>query len=561
MSAQWFQQILWLSLRVYPVTGESTGLGMHNWFDFISDLVIGFTLLVTAFTMLAVLPGQKMLFRLKSLVYPVGILTLACGAAYLSNVLFYWYQIHWLSVLIRTAAVGISVAGAIQLITAITELRTLGGYAGSGKLTENIPDANVQENKKVPDMQKETRNENYSRSTTGKSDKQEIFEQAKRELQIKESEERFRSLVESSPNAIVLTDQHGLIRLVNRQTEVLFGYERSELIGKPIETMLPERFRTNHLDHRDSFYRSPQTRPMGIGRDLFGLHKKGHEIPVEIGLTPLRSQDKLMILSTIVDITERKRNEEKLLQKNEELERFNEELKARTAQLVQSEKMSALGTLIAGVAHELNNPITGILNYSQYCRRNVPQDGKLVEVLDDLIFEAKRCAEIVSNLLTYSYVSSGISEKEIKETANVNDVIKRVCTIFAHLLKNIDLSVETEKDLPPFHIQANKLQQVVSNILKNSIDAIESRTDKEIRIQAFQDSDQCHLIIGDNGTGIPEDVIPKIFDPFYTTKDVGKGTGLGLSVCKSIVEEYDGKISLETEINKGTRFHITFPKR
>jgi len=410
-------------------------------------------------------------------------------------------------------------------------------------------------------MQKETRNENYSRSTTGKSDKQEIFEQAKRELQIKESEERFRSLVESSPNAIVLTDQHGLIRLVNRQTEVLFGYERSELIGKPIETMLPERFRTNHLDHRDSFYRSPQTRPMGIGRDLFGLHKKGHEIPVEIGLTPLRSQDKLMILSTIVDITERKRNEEKLLQKNEELERFNEELKARTAQLVQSEKMSALGTLIAGVAHELNNPITGILNYSQYCRRNVPQDGKLVEVLDDLIFEAKRCAEIVSNLLTYSYVSSGISEKEIKETANVNDVIKRVCTIFAHLLKNIDLSVETEKDLPPFHIQANKLQQVVSNILKNSIDAIESRTDKEIRIQAFQDSDQCHLIIGDNGTGIPEDVIPKIFDPFYTTKDVGKGTGLGLSVCKSIVEEYDGKISLETEINKGTRFHITFPKR
>ena len=385
------------------------------------------------------------------------------------------------------------------------------------------------------------------------------YEREKRENQIKESEERFRLLVESAPYAIVLTDDEGGIRLINRQTEALFGYERNELIGKPIETLLPTRFRPNHFGYRNSFYHDPQTRPMGVGRDLYGLHKDGYEIPVEIGLTPLRSQDKVMVLSTIVDITERKKNEEKLLLKNEELARYNEELKARTSQLIQSEKMSALGTLIAGVAHELNNPITGILNYAQYCKKNVAPDSKLIEVLDDLVFETKRCAEIVKNLLTYSYFTSVGEQSPTTETANVKEIIKRVCSLFAHLLNDIQLNLDIESDLPEFHIQANKLQQVISNIIKNAIDAMENSSQKEIYIKAYKDSGECHLIIDDTGKGISTPDLSKIFDPFYTTKDVGKGTGLGLSVSRSIIEEYNGKISLESEVGKGTRFHIKFP--
>jgi len=298
---------------------------------------------------------------------------------------------------------------------------------------------------------------------------------------------------------------------------------------------------------------------MGVGRDLYGLHKDNYEIPVEIGLTPMRTKDKLMVLSTIVDITERKKNEERLLQKNEELARYNEELKARTSQLIQSEKMSALGTLIAGVAHELNNPITGILNYAQYCKKNSPPDSRLTEVLDDLVSEAKRCAEIVKNLLTYSYYSSGGGESISNETANVNEVIKRVTNLFSYLLKDINLQIDTEVDLPDFHIQANKLQQVISNIVKNSIDAMEDISNKAITIKAYHNHSHCCLTIEDTGQGIEPERLTKIFDPFYTTKDVGKGTGLGLSVSKSIIEEYNGEINVESQVGIGTRFYIKFP--
>lgn len=409
------------------------------------------------------------------------------------------------------------------------------------------------------DLPNEVSNDEFSRAEKFKGYDSAGYEHAKRDIQIKESEERFRSLVESAPYAIVLTDDTGIIRLINRQTEVLFGYERNELLGKPIETLLPQRFRTNHLHYRNSFYHDPLSRPMGVGRDLYALHKNDYEIPVEIGLTPLRSQDKLMVLSTIVDITERKKNEENLLQKNKELARFNEELKARTSQLIQVEKMSALGTLIAGVAHELNNPITGILNYAQYCRKNVPSDSKVANVLDDLVFEAKRCTEIVSNLLTYSYVTSGGEKASPYEETNVKDIIKRVCALFNHLLYDIKLTLDIQEELPKFRIQANKLQQVVANILKNAIDAMDTRSNKEIMIKAYSDPEKCHLVIEDTGKGISNDDLLKIFDPFYTTKEVGKGTGLGLSVSKSIIEENNGEISLESEVNKGTRFHIAFP--
>jgi PAS domain S-box-containing protein len=375
---------------------------------------------------------------------------------------------------------------------------------------------------------------------------------------IRESEERFRSLVESSPNAIILTDENGIIRLVNRQTEMLFGYQRYELIGKTIEMLLPGRFRENHVHYRHDFYNDPQTRPMGKCRGLYALDKQGYEIAVEIGLAPLHSGEKLMVLGTIVDITERKKHEESLVQKNAELAKYNEELKARTAQLIQSEKLSALGTLIAGVAHELNNPITGILNYAQYCKKNIPPEGKLAEVLDDLIFEARRCVEIVKNLLTYSFYSQADGKSD--ETSDVAEVIRRVCNLLAHLLKDVKLNINIEKDLPGFHIQANKLQQVVSNIMKNSIDAMENDREKQLDIHAFQDTIHCHLVIEDSGIGILPEQLTKIFDPFYTTKEVGKGTGLGLSVSKSIIEEADGKIYVESVTGKGTTFHMLLPK-
>lgn len=406
------------------------------------------------------------------------------------------------------------------------------------------------ENKSVESPQN-TRSElrNFDNRDTNKTD---IFNK----VQIKESEERFKSLVESSPNAIILTDNTGTIRLVNKQTENLFGYLRIELLGKKIEILLPARFHPKHVDYRDNYYKHPETRPMGIGRDLYAAHKNGSEIPVEIGLTPLKTKENQLILCTVVDITERKKYEKSLLDKNNELDRYNQELKERTAQLIQSEKMSALGILVAGVAHELNNPITGILNYAQYCRKNTPQEGKIAEVLDDLVFEAKRCAEIVKDLLSYVYVPA--DDKILSsQTSEITEVLKRVKNLFAHSLQNTTIQITINDGLKPFKIPFNKFQQVLSNIIKNSIDAMEDQPVKEINIKAYYESERNHIIIQDTGPGIPSNYINKIFDPFFTTKQVGKGTGLGLYVCKSIIKECNGEIFLNSEVNVGTTIHIS----
>jgi len=265
-----------------------------------------------------------------------------------------------------------------------------------------------------------------------------------------------------------------------------------------------------------------------------------------------------MILSTVVDITERKKNEEKLKAQNVELARFNMELKSRTSQLIQSEKMSALGTLIAGVAHEMNNPITGILNYAQYCKKNMPPNEKLGEVLDDLVSEAKRCADIVNNLLTYSYRTSSLDET-IDEKTNLTLVVNRVAKLFAYLMNDLEFKVEIEETMPTLCINSNKLQQVLSNLIKNAIDSVKDSGTKAIYIRAYYDSSFCYKSVEDTGMGIMKERLSKIFDPFYTTKEVGQGSGLGLSVSKSIIEEIKGEISVESELNKGTRFLVRLP--
>jgi PAS domain S-box-containing protein len=530
----------------------------HGWLYIFSDVAIGMAyfaipLIILGFTSRKTTPLFKKIF------YLFSAFIFACGLTHLIDALMFWYPVYRLSAFARFITAVISWVTIIALFRYIPKIMAL---KSSEELEREIMQRMKTESE-LKQIKSSLEEEVHTRTSNLKEVNQrlktEIIERTAKEIQIRESEERFRSLVESSPNAIVLTDDQGVIRLINRQTENLFGYERNELIGKPIEVLLPERFRKNHVSYRDEFYADPNARPMGVGRDLYAVHKDGHETAVEIGLTPLRSEDMLMVLATVVDITERKKNEENLIQKNAELAKFNEELKSRTAQLIQSEKMSALGTLIAGVAHELNNPITGILNYAQYCKKSLPQEGKVTEVLDDLVFEAKRCAEIVKNLLIYAYFSSD-DENSTGETSRVSEVTKRVSNLFAHLLKSVKVMIEIPEDLPEFRIPMNKLQQVISNIVKNSLDAMENKENKKISIQAFQDSDSCHLIIEDTGVGISKQNLSKIFDPFYTTKEVGKGTGLGLSVCKSIIEEYKGEIYVDSIPDHGTKFHVILPK-
>ena len=286
--------------------------------------------------------------------------------------------------------------------------------------------------------------------------------------------------------------------------------------------------------------------------------------------------------AVVRDITARKRAEEELRKAHDELERrvwertkelekSNQELKEATVQLVQSEKMSALGELTAGVAHELNQPLNGIKIICQSILRDIQRDRfeeeELEEDLNDVVLQVNKMAEIIDHMRVYTRSTEGAPEEAI----DVNSVIEGAFKFVGQQLRNhnIDVVRELREDLPPIIGDAIRLEQVFLNLITNARNAVESsqKEHKNIQIRTYQNgnlqsaSDNPAVVVEvtDNGVGIPEDVKPKIFQPFFTTKEPGKGTGLGLSVASKIIEEHNGRIEVDSQVGERTTFRVILP--
>lgn len=245
--------------------------------------------------------------------------------------------------------------------------------------------------------------------------------------------------------------------------------------------------------------------------------------------------------------------------KNEELNNLIEDLK-HSATLIQSEKMRALGVLTAGVAHELNNPMMGILNFIQYCLKKISTNDKCHQALKDAENETKRCIDIVTNLLTFSHLEKEGETSDFKPV-NLKILVDRVIKILSYRFKNEDITIDLQipDKIPTILGHENRLQQVILNFITNSIDAMKTVTNKVLKISINNDNKNLHLKIIDTGEGMDEETQQQLFEPFFTTKEVGKGTGLGLSVCQSIIKDHKGSISFNSEKNKGTQFMVNLP--
>ena len=231
----------------------------------------------------------------------------------------------------------------------------------------------------------------------------------------------------------------------------------------------------------------------------------------------------------------------------------SEALQAR----LQSEKLSSLGHLVAGVAHEINNPLTSIIGCSEYLAKDNQFTGKAREAVDIILNEARRSSQIVRNLLSFSRQSV-----PGKVVANLNDIVKAVLEIRKYGLrdKGIKVNLELMSELPPVKVDVNQLQQVILNLINNTVDVIEeSGKGSQITIRTFVKDTMVIGEIEDDGPGIPNDTFLRIFDPFFTTKSPGKGTGLGLSISYGIIREHEGEIEVNTSLGKGTKFSIGVP--
>ena len=363
----------------------------------------------------------------------------------------------------------------------------------------------------------------------------------------KHAEEKFRLAVEASPSAIVMTNQQGKIVLVNAQAESLFGYLRDELIDQPVEILVPERFRASHPAHRAEFCAASQPRAMGAGRDLFARRKDGTERLVEIGLAPIHTQEGILALTAILDITERRRAEL--------------ELREQQLNLVHMSRVSTMGELAASLAHELNQPLTAILSNAQAAQRFLaanPTDLEEVrEILKDIVQDNSRAGEVIHRMR--ALVKKGeLDIMPLDLAALIRDVVLLVRSDAT--LHNIHVSLEVDTHLPPVRGDKVQLQQVTLNLLLNAFDAMhDCPPDKrEIHVRAARDGGRMvEITVADHGAGLTIDKLEKIFQPFYTTKH--DGLGLGLSISRSIIEAHGGRLWAEDNPDRGATFYFTVP--
>ncbi|MDP3359191.1 MAG: PAS domain S-box protein [Lutibacter sp.] len=363
----------------------------------------------------------------------------------------------------------------------------------------------------------------------------------------KQLEDKFKLVVESSPNAIILVSSNGIIQLINQQTENYFGYNRDELIGNKIEILVPDAVEIGHLDFRTNFTSLPTARNMGAGRDLFGLKKDGTKIPVEVGLNPILINNEMMILTSIIDITERKKADEEIKNAKSEAERAN---------LAKSEFLSRM-------SHELRTPLNSILGFTQLMIMG-ELDPTHKKGVDHIMKSGKHLLNLINEVLDLSRIEAGELSLSIEPVEIKGLLLETLDLVYPLAIEN-NIKLElTETDALQLFVKADnqKLKQVLLNLINNAIKY--NIKDGLVTIAAENaKNEKVRISITDTGKGIAQEELSKLFTPFQRIgKEISavEGTGLGLAVSKKLTEAMDGTIGIESEVGKGSTFWIELPR-
>ena len=361
-----------------------------------------------------------------------------------------------------------------------------------------------------------------------------------------QTEERFRQVFEAAPNAMIMAAADGRIVLVNAQVEQVFGYERTELIGRPIEALIPERFRPQHPDHRGRFASDARARPMGAGRDLFGLRKDGSEVPVEIGLNPIRTGEGLFVVASVIDISERRRTAVETQELRQELTHLS--------------RVVTLGEMTAAIVHELGNPLAAIRTNAEAGLRliaGMPDLKEIRETLEDIVSDNRRADHVIQRLR--SLFKNGEVERQL---LGMNELIHDTMPLMQSEAERRGASIvlDLAPTVPRVSGDRIQLQQVLLNVSVNAFEAMAEVPDRSrtvtLRTRVLADA-HVQIDVADSGPGIAPERLSAIFDPFTTTKP--SGMGMGLSVSRSIVIAHGGGLWAGNGPEGGAVFHIVLP--
>jgi two-component system NtrC family sensor kinase len=369
-----------------------------------------------------------------------------------------------------------------------------------------------------------------------------ITQRKKMEREIREANEFLSKLIESSVDCIVATDMEGYILIFSKGAEELLGYEAQEVIRKMnIKNIYPPGVAKQVMDKmRKEDYG-------GVGRlkSLPMVHKNrwGEKIDGTLSASIIYDdKDKEMATVGIFTDLRPRLKMEKQLRKTQQ-------------QLLQSEKLAAMGRLTSQIAHELNNPLYGIMNTLELLKTEIPPDSKRRRILDMSLSETERVTEMLRNMLSFSK-----PKEEERREIDINKLLEDILLFLERQLRESNIKIKTNlnRKLSPIPASPNHLRQVILNIIANARDAMPKGG--RLTLETYANNDHIIINIKDTGIGIPNDIKDKIFDAFFTTKQELKGVGLGLSVCYGIIKDHGGDIRVKSETDRGSTFSVVLPK-
>lgn len=361
-----------------------------------------------------------------------------------------------------------------------------------------------------------------------------------------EAEPLFQTLMGTAVDGIVVIDERATIQIYSAACERLFGYTEAEVVGKNVKMLMPSPYREEHDGYIGNYQRTGVKRIIGIGREVVGQRKDGSTFPMYLSVGEGRLQSEIIYVGIIHDLTSRNVTTRRMQDLHSEL--------------LHVSRLSAMGQMTAAIAHELNQPLTAVLNYINAARRSAgslqdPQAQRIVDLIDKAGHQTSRAGQIIRQLRDF------VEKRESTRNAvSLNTVVEEAIALAAigSADANVKTTLELAPGLPPVVIDKIQVQQVIINLVRNGVEAMQHVARRELRVKTERNSEGgVEVVISDTGPGLPPQIAGRLFHPFVTTKE--KGMGIGLSICSSIVEAHGGRIWSTPAEGGGTMFHFCLP--
>ena len=356
--------------------------------------------------------------------------------------------------------------------------------------------------------------------------------------------------IEAVPCAMLMADRSGAIVLANGQIEKIFGYKKEELLGNTVEVLIESELQDEHKKLVQSYVLDPQTRLMGVGIEVFGKHKNGNLIPIEVGLHPANLEGGLHVMTSVIDISPRRKIEKEIREKKEELD--------------QIKNMDLLGRIVGGISHDINNNLAIIKGHIELLSKSEALKGRSKERVHSILEALDKTATLTKEIL-----AMGRCQELNKKKVNISDIIHDILNSFSHLKqKGITVDFKLPKKDIYIHADPSKIFESIGNLLKNAEEAIEGSgrisisLDESVYVRMsrqmeVENKNFVKITVKDTGIGIKKEQRENVLRPFFTTKE--KRRGLGLSVVEGVIGQHGGFLEFESIEKQGTQFIIFLP--